>query len=448
MEKNLQAVLLWIVVTVLLCQASSAQPQANNSHYFSGRYELNEFLVECSKANQQAKSVRVTLNSSVRHFLNSSQFITTLEANGTQSFSIQSDSPSTPAHIICQPEDKHTNGIAFVQFSHVRMSNLIFIYCGATLSQEALDKINDSDIHFDRRASAVLLFNHCRQVLLTNISIYKYRGFAVVGTNILHSSSFNTMRVSQQNNASIKNSGSGVLILYVDTPLFNKSHSPHLTLVENVYHNNNSSLAYHECQTELYSSSFNTIKQLPIYYAAGLTVIYNQRTIPAQVHVLGGSFAKNSGWYASAMLVEHLNSHAKSITTIKGANFSANTIKYTCHGSGLVFFTFFSSDELAQVNLHNQSLFTSTLLTVTETQFANHSGNKGVVYLAVTNQVKFQVKVLFKNVYFNSNQAKRGAGVCMFASIYNEFDLLNTGLEVYLEGVKGKLTSIECQIIL
>lgn len=442
--------LLQSLLVVLLPLVSSTPAQGD--HYFSGEHELNEFLVKSSIAKQKEESVTVTLNSSVTHVLSSRQFISTLRANAKQSFSIQSDSPYTPAHITCQNEkgtsNNHTNGIAFVNFGRVMMNNLIFSHCGATLNQKALKHINDSDIHFDRNASAVLLFNHCGHVLLTNISVYQYRGFAVVGANILQNSTFNTMTVSQlgkiEKHVSPVNSGSGVLILYVDSNLFTEDHNPLLTLNANIYRNNRNNLDYPKCQTNTYGSNLYSVYHRPIYYAGGLTIIYNQQNITVQVHIVGSTFAENYGGYAAAMLVEHLNSHAKSQTTITGTHFLANTIKSSCHGSGLVFFTFFSYDQLAHVKLHNHSydsLPHYTLLSVTASSFTNHSGDKGAVYLAVTNQVIFQVNIVFKKVSFISNQAKHGDGVCMFASTYNQFDLLNTGLEIALEDMTGKQTS-------
>lgn len=419
---------------------------ASNSHYFSGQTDFADFLKKTAKKGKLTDSFSLVLSSSQRHQLDSKLLIT-LEASGKQNLSIQGENETIPAEIFCQSQGigthKHSGGIALVHFKTVRLTNLVFRDCGALLSSTSVHGINSSDVFFDKHTSAVLLFNHCENLTLVGVSVLQYRGFALAAVNTLHIARYHRVLVSQGEKKSHHHnpeviSGSGVLFLYMDTELFTTEHKPRLSvkLVENVYKNNTYDHRFEGCQTDTYSPSRRHIRRSPVYHAAGLTIIFNQRYITVHVDVLNSTFTRNKGRsYASAMLVKHLNSHAKSVTVVSDNTvFTDNIIHRRCHGSAIVFYTYFSLDFTRQ--FYKNSTKISTLLKVTNTSFTRQNG-KGAVFIGVTNQVEFLVNVHFRSVQFINNTSWEGIGVCMFVSTYIQLDLQNIGLKVHLESVQG-----------
>ena len=412
---------------------------ANESCYFSGENELCEFLNKIASENyQEAKFFNITLNSSQLHILDSQRMITLVSnSNRSLQLSIQSDDMTIPANISCHTQNS-TGGIAFVRYHSIHLTNLVFDHCGAFFSNDSLLDIDSSDVYFDRNASAVLLFNHCSHIKLNDVSIVNYRGFALVSVNNLYSSSLDDILVSQT--LLTTRSGSGILLLYKNSELLTSGYSPNTTITGCRFLNNTSKPNISKCQTDVYKSDHKNISQLPVYYAAGLTIIYNQLNVTAHVNVLNTTFKHNVGEsYAGALLVMHLNSPSQSVTTIgAGTVFEENKILYRCHGSAILFYTYFSLEMKIQP-LKKLPTNPAVLLDVTDTSFIRQDG-KGAVFLSASNQVMFRAIARFKMVNFTSNTARYGLGVCMYAITLtsNHFGKLDTsyGLEIHLDRVQ------------
>ena len=138
-------------------------------------YELEEFL--CS-GTQLLNDTTVKLSTNISHFIRNASFCI---INTTFSLSIISNS-SQQAVIQCND----SSGFAFTNIHNLTLQRLVLRGCGGYL--KGLDVMNlinstDSPLTFSRNHSAVLLFLHINTLLINEVTITYYYGFAVFAIN-------------------------------------------------------------------------------------------------------------------------------------------------------------------------------------------------------------------------------------------------------------------------
>ena len=148
----------------------------------------------CNEVNAVQNNSCQVLNSSENYILQSQHFcINNFSSNVTiRSSSFQS------ATIKCQPNasSNSTTGFGFIHARNLIIENIVFENSGATLRSDALRSVNSSDLYYPPHYAAVLLFNHCWNITLTNVTIKNYYGFAIVAANVFGTSEFWSLRVT------------------------------------------------------------------------------------------------------------------------------------------------------------------------------------------------------------------------------------------------------------
>ena len=367
------------------------------------------------KGNMHSHSY-ITLNASGKHSLHSqkfcvNQFISNVTINS---------SSSEPAIIQCQPNAtfNSTTGFGFIHARNLIIENIVFENCGATLSSDALQLVNSSGLYYPSQYSAVLLFNHCWNITLTNVTVKNYYGFAIVAANIFGSSVFENLDVTNSFlHSCLQESlqhpvGSGIVIHYLDSERRNTANYHEVTISQSRFINN--------IQKENCSSYTNKdySQPQPISNAAAFTSIYTQNTFRANVTVNSCLFGQND---AGAVLLLHINSHANSHTFMDGNNLTQNGVNTKCHGKSVSVITYMKRAHSLTCNCNGHYRFqyrtsiTNTQIYnhITETKGGTNQENHGILYFSTVNDnAMSQTIILLRNVSFQKNVAQHsGAGI-------------------------------------
>ena len=216
----------------------------------------------------------LVLNSSKNYILQSQPWcINKFSSNVTiRSSSFQ------PATIKCQPNpsSNSTTGFGFIHARNLIIENIVFENCGATLSSDALQSVNSSDLYYPPHYAAVLLFNHCWNITLTNVTVKNYYGFAIVAANVLGTSVFQSLNVTNSamippltlKEKDIPSVGSGMLIHYLDSENQSKEGYHEVIVSGSTFSNNINYMYMKTCQSYTYK---DCTQPRPIANAAALT---------------------------------------------------------------------------------------------------------------------------------------------------------------------------------
>ena len=253
--------------------------------------ELEQFL--CYNDPPVVGNTTVVLFTNITHHISGS--VSFCMINTTYLLTITSDS-SGSATINCSTRlhIKFTTGFSFINVHSLTLQRLVFKGCDGFLKNSAIiDVINStvSPFYFTEYQSAVLLFPQINILLLENVTITSYYGFAILAINPVNATMNSlTISVSKENfNRNITYHayiGSGALIVFTQD---HNNTDTHTVIINNsLIIENNESLDS--------AANLEYPPQVHNYYlilsAAGLTVLYTQTNYPATVSVLKTNFIK------------------------------------------------------------------------------------------------------------------------------------------------------------
>ena len=348
----------------------------------------------------------------------------------------------------------HPNiGFAFTGSSSLILQRVTFTGCGAnltTLDKGQLNIINSTSslVYFTQYHAAVLVFTETSHLVMRDVSISQYYGFAIVAVNLpIGTLDFININGSRgiEKTAKYKNGysvGSGVLLIYED-PLKLLSYTNHhkIRITNSNFSYSFDYVAYsgYVCVTDVYIFKKKE-SQKPVINAAGLTIYYIRGNVNVQADILQCTFVDNIGSVAGAMLVLHLKTKTHSQTVVKNSKFDSNASDRKCHGSGLVLFF----DKLSRTSSTSEIY---QPLKVVDVKFTFSFGSifrdkqEGVVYIATVDVKKIPISFTFSNVTFNKNKALL-SGSCIFAASYpserNNISFVLETIKAYNNGMSKK----------
>jgi len=135
---------------------------------------------------------------------------------------------SAPINITCSPGER---GFGFVSVTRLQISNILFQHCGGFLSQSAIGYINSSSTfhyYYEPTIKAVMLFNHCPDLQLSNVTISNYQGFSIIGINLCGQVLFDNVVQQDRYGSTPQNSpcthqfidyGGGTFLYYIDSDI-------------------------------------------------------------------------------------------------------------------------------------------------------------------------------------------------------------------------------------
>ena len=316
---------------VLFFFALPAIPEAivvNTSH------QLEKIL--CNKTKILNGDLFLLLDTNITHQITSNGDFCAVNISH-YSLTITSDSNDSFAVISCTASDKYwTRGFAFYGTNgSLAMRGLHFTNCGTNLTTLDSDIINSttSSIHFTKDHAAVLVFTDIASMTVSNVTIMKYSGFAIVAVNLPYAM-FDYLEVSysQQTEFGI---GRGFLLLFINRiakGTVNAQTQYQVNISNSAFHKNiirkqNHYVHYHCAAIML---------RTPFVNAAAVTILFTQNdTSPAIVRILNSSFSFNNENFAGAILILNFNSSIDSKTIIDGSYFEHNFVQQACNGGAV-----------------------------------------------------------------------------------------------------------------
>ena len=412
------------LISLLVISSTASDHQIN----ITKNYELEEFL--CS-GTQLLNDTTVKLSTNIHHFIHNSPYCI---MNTTYSLSIISNS-SQQAVIHCNDSiTQPTSGFVFINVQNLTLKRLLIRGCGGYLKKlDVMKLINstDSPVHYSQNQSAVLLFLHINTILISEVNVTNYYGFAMFAINP-SSASMNHSSISISNGTNCF--GSGIFVFFTDIldmqPFTTFKVSINYAVFETNYEYTHPSVT---CLSDLK----HNIERLPIANAAGLTVFYTQKKFAAEVIVSQSHFISN---YGGAVLVMYFNSVTQSQTVISSTIFKDNFQINLCPGSHLSLFFHASDkkqnymhsekDQLLPLNISNCSFMSSLLPKY-------HSRAK--IYVYFYNPLKVYTVVKLKEVNFTSFHSF-GIGTCLHAlsDLHDSSSLRNNYVQFIMENIMAE----------
>ena len=399
-------------------------------------YELEEFL--CS-GTQLLNDTTVKLSTNISHFVRNVSFCI---INTTYSLSITSNS-SQQAVIQCNDSIiQPTSGFAFTNIQNLTLQRLILRGCGGYLKGlDVMKLINstDSPLTFSQNHSAVLLFLHINTLLINEVTITYYYGFAVFAINPSNASiSHSEISVSYGGKHSMNSFGSGIFLFFTDI-IDVQPFTPFNVSISYTVFKNNYEFAHHPSVTCLSDLMKHIIEPLPIANAAGLTVLYTQKNFTAEVYVSQSSFVSNYGALTGAVLVMYFNSVTQSQTVISSSIFNNNFNIKRCPGMCISLFfhvsnkkqNYIENDQLSPLTIFNCSFFYDQLSSMATTL--------GLNYIYFHYPLKVYTVVNFKKVIFTSILSS-GTGTCLYAlsDVHDSSSTKNDYVQIIMENIIAK----------
>ena len=370
--------------------------------------ELEQFL--CYNDPPVMGDTLVVLYTNITHYISGN--VSFCMINATYSLNITSNS-SGPAIINCDQTGNcsfcPTTGFSFINVPSLTLQRLVFAGCGGFLKNSTIiDVINSTayPFHFTQYQSAVLLFPLINILLIENVTITPYYGFALLAFNP-KTASINNIRVSFGTFALFHNHsiGSGILLYITNSNKEMRTVPLNITIRNAVISSNFEYLSTVDCIDDLPQAAF---KKFPVINAAGLTILYSQISFACNVSILSSHFKSNVGTTGGAILILYYKT-SNVRTTIKNTRFSHNTIhKKNCeaYGASLALVTHTRQENSLIVD---NSSFTNS---------GNYVNGSGAVFIGVYRPLKSsRLTVLFSKTIFRGNNIMT-TGSCLYAKAF------------------------------
>ena len=330
-------------------------PPPGNSSYLP----LEHYL--CGPRGALSSDTTIILSASIAHVINPGPFCVVESAS---ELTITGDSASEPSEIRC---DSDSRGFGFLNVSGLVLSNLRIVNCGGAVTREAVRFANDSLLFYGEGQRGVLLFNHCFDLLLHNIDIQSYQGYAVVGVNILGTSQFDHISITDNilltcdSQANFSCAGSGIYLYWQESDILTDFivEEAALMISDATFQDNSNWLP--ESSDHIYLRNQlehdPTSSGLPIIGGSGLSVALTQTSFIAQISVVRANFSENNGTSFGVVFLLLLNTPYTGFINFQTCAFSNNGISYFREKEGHDVNIYIKQSNLLQQNSTNTPSF-------------------------------------------------------------------------------------------
>ena len=363
----------------------------------------------------------------------------------------------TPAMIRCTGEDnaEFQSGFGFRNITGLSISNVVFDSCGGVISNETYNYGDEPLlIYAGELLQAVIIMNNCYDVEIESIVITQYRGYGLLGLNLLghskmnnitvHSSYANIIGLTSSNLTTLQHSGSGILVVYIDTVFDereiepNDSRSNHTLIISNTVLVNNTNI-----YPDTYAESLRVVEPspLPLGGAGGLTVDILQLRFDVRIEVRDSEFSDNLGTLSGGMSLFHKNSLLHSMVDINNCIMRNNTLllERNIGGAGLqIVFVIFQFTANVSCFSHKIEEYPEYIVSVRNTTFReNRAMEGGAVFIYSFSQNILKVRILFEDVLFKDNEATAG-GDCILAQSERSIHVAPSKLFVTMKSIRAE----------
>ena len=353
----------------------------------------------------------LVLSPAVPHYLVPGPFCLVKNINN---ITIASNSSVKAAHIICNKDIVPTRGIGFINISGLYLYNLHIHQCGGILNTAITS--NNTWLYFPIGLSAVLLFHHCNELHVSNVSIDGgYYGYAIIAINVHGETLFYNITVTdsivctslQLKLVSPFCSGSGLLFLFIDKSDQLQSGQSFLIKSSTISRNVNQ---YLWGQNPIDILRFG-VQQVPVFGAGGLTILFIGSSYKYG-HVLleSNDVSSNSGDIAGGCLVLFFNTISPTIpnlifntTPSIVNNFYNNSVtgSYRARGGGVAIYV---------ITRTIPTIETSLTITFNQIKFFNNTSDYygGAVFIQLSYASSVVATIYFIETAWYYNEATFG----------------------------------------
>ena len=373
--------------------------------------ELEQFL--CYNDPPVVGDTLVVLYTNITHYISGN--VSFCMINTTYSLNITSNS-SVPAIIKCNQTGNHlqwpTTGFSFISVHSLTLQRLVFKGCGGFLKNSTIIDSTAYPFHFTQYQSAVLLFPHINILLIENVTITSYYGFAILAINPLNATMNGlTIRVSIEHIISeLIHIGSGALMYFTH----DYTNDTHTVIINNSLITENIIANYILKHPEYIQNHHSVLS------AGGLTVLYTQTNYSANVSVLKTNFIRNSG---TVLLVIHYKTNYGR-TTLDQVSFVSNAPLIE---SGMILFVMIDIFNVSSPLHFNRIVINNTVLY----QPQNELSRSSVVFIGLYNPHSGTVNISFNNSVFTNTTAAT-VGSCIDAT---NTETPNRVLNIFLNNI-------------
>ena len=278
-----QAVLLVLLASILLVHVSI-------SHYLllTEPSDLNNSLCGSNDSSVLPAGTQLLLSTDVHHILSSSSFCL---VSNTSNITLRSLSSIIPATITCESHQNNSFasvGFGFYNVSVLSIENVHITKCGGLMPSTSTLYPNDTSFYFHESQSVTLLISYSSNIMMSNVIINNYYGFAVLLINPNNNSILNNVNISDSSggkqcskNFSLSCGGSGLILYFSNLDNRTKVLSAHVLLSTAYIGGSFNIVPYGDVSN---AGKVHTEEPKAISaFSAGMTVIFSQGDYSANV---------------------------------------------------------------------------------------------------------------------------------------------------------------------
>ena len=324
----------------------------------------------CEGAGNLTSNTTIVLSHTIVHYIPPGSFCLVENIAG---LTIYGNSSDNPAVVKCNSTSHHVRGFGFFNVTNLSISNIVVERCGGVIDQNAIKYINISFFYFQPGQRAVFLFNHCFDLMLDRTEIREYKGFAVIGANVMGSSSVTKTVLTSSTLDEYHCTSVGAFIFYVESELL---HRP-------MFHNADTTLTISECNffnnalvciggPIVYTYLISLFSNVSAMALGGVNIAFSQQSYFVHIHVQQSNFSVHDsdqeGVAGSGLLLLYVFRDLMSKVTIDECMFDGQPLEVEFY---------FRTDS---VNLKNMIGYGSNA-TVCATEIKNSTILRSVIYV-------------------------------------------------------------------
>ena len=324
------------------------------------------------------------------------------------------------------------SGFAFYNVSHLLVKNVFFEHCGHEVPSSLPSAVNGTFAYFGPSQKAVLLFSHCRDVVLNHVVINQSFGFGIVTVNLLGMTELNQVIISNTDNFrhpscsllinrdDLLCSGSGAVFVFSDDDITDVEKENATLTIANSTFERNANLIPLSRFIPLYVSIRSARKSEPflLVSGSGIGFFLGQTNYHLVVTVSNTSIQHNNGNIAGVVL-GYFNTVRSSEVNIRQCIFDDNHVPDLVRGGGLLVLLSLYLDQLYLFPEYNNPPF--QVLTITQSQFTRNSASTGgAIYFHLPPQNISDYLIVLDSILFAGNIGGPGAAI-EAASIQSTF---------------------------
>ena len=291
---SVMVLLLFILLST--CDGHVIQIETNSSFEYhvcgEGRHTLSD-------------GVTLELSSAHHYLVNSTRFPFCLLENLTNLTIRSSSDASSPVKIHCQPQFEGS-GFGFFNMTGLQMINIYLTNCGGAIPPTALRQANNTDnspLYVLPKQKAVLVLNHCSNILLLNVTVANYFGFGILAANLYGNSTIEDLNIIS---GVFPFQPNGAMFYYMNSQLIVSPTKTTLTLFRASFNRN----------VNLDLSNTKYKKMVPLIGSPGVSFIFAQNYTVNVTMNRSRSYDNLFGGVSSGAFVLYLNHFGTATLTL------------------------------------------------------------------------------------------------------------------------------------